>query len=242
MKNNFAGYYRLSENEFIKLWKDCLFVLDANVLLNLYRYPKGATKDLIKVLKRISDRLWVPHQVALEYQENRLKVIAEQMKRFDDVRKILAESSNSLRNKFGELQLKKRHSSIDPEAFLMKIESEYSEFTANLTLLEKEQQDVSSEDTLRNELDELLNGKTGMPFPSTKLEELYKEGKIRYEQKCPPGYEDIGKGKPSDKEGLCYFYNGLSIKREYGDLILWYQIIDEAKLKKYQAHCFCYRR
>lgn len=35
MKGIFLGYYRPTDAEFSQLWKDCLFILDAKVLLNL---------------------------------------------------------------------------------------------------------------------------------------------------------------------------------------------------------------
>ena len=34
-------YYRPTESEFKKLWKDCVFAFDANTLLNVYRYKIG---------------------------------------------------------------------------------------------------------------------------------------------------------------------------------------------------------
>jgi len=37
-----------------------LFALDANVLLNLYRYPVAAREDLLAVLKTLSSRLLIP--------------------------------------------------------------------------------------------------------------------------------------------------------------------------------------
>ncbi len=85
MRGTFFGYYRPSEIELETLWKNCLFVFDANLLLNLYRYSKEASDDLLRVLQSISGRLWIPHQVALEYQENCTRVMAEQVKRFDEV-------------------------------------------------------------------------------------------------------------------------------------------------------------
>jgi hypothetical protein len=48
------------------------------------------------------------------------------------------------------------------------------------------------------------------------LNEIKKEGKERYGRRMPPGFKDDK--KPEDKK--------------YGDLILWYQIIDEAKKSK----------
>jgi len=70
MKKTFPGYYCLTEEEFSVLWNTCLFVLDANVLLNLYSYSQETSNELIGILKQISDRLWIPHQAALEYQKN----------------------------------------------------------------------------------------------------------------------------------------------------------------------------
>jgi hypothetical protein len=72
MRETFPGYYTPSDAEFKRLWTKSLFVLDANVLLNLYRYSSETRKKLIEILQRLDTRLWVPHQAALEYQRNRL--------------------------------------------------------------------------------------------------------------------------------------------------------------------------
>ncbi|WP_446718001.1 PIN-like domain-containing protein [Crocosphaera sp. Alani8] len=97
MKQHFPGYYRPNEDDFKFLWENCIFVLDTNILLNIYRYPLEARNDLLEILKTISDRLWIPHQVALEYQQNRLKIISEQIQRYRQVRKVIEDSENDLR-------------------------------------------------------------------------------------------------------------------------------------------------
>src|SRR5687768_480826 len=89
MKNVFPGYYSLSEKELKKLWKECTFIVDTNVLLNLYRYQKETSDELLKVLRKLSDRLWIPFQVGLEYQENRLNVINEQVDMYHRVMDVL---------------------------------------------------------------------------------------------------------------------------------------------------------
>ncbi len=89
MRENFIAYYRPTEQEFAELWEKCLFLLDSNVLLDLHRFPKRVVDDFYTVFVRLSDRLWIPHQVALEYQENRLRVIADQKEKFNEVRRIL---------------------------------------------------------------------------------------------------------------------------------------------------------
>jgi hypothetical protein len=63
--------YRLTDENYRRLWDDCFFVLDTNVLLNIYRYSPKLRTGLIDILTKISERIWVPHQVALEYYDNK---------------------------------------------------------------------------------------------------------------------------------------------------------------------------
>ena len=239
MNKIFPGHYRPSEKELAKIWKTCIFVLDANVLLNLYRYPKSAREDLLRVLKRISPRLWIPHQAALEYQRNRLDTIAEQVQKFDDVKNILGKAKNDLSNGLSQLQLKKRHSSINPDVFLEKIEHDINDFLTELDKSQKEQPDVFEEDALRNRIDLLLENRVGNPMASqSELDAIYLEGKTRYELKYPPGYEDKSKGKSNEKEPPSFMLGGLTYKREYGDLVLWFQIIQEAKVREWKQVIF----
>jgi PIN domain-containing protein len=137
MRDLFPGYY--APKDFQELWDRATFVLDANVLLNLYRFPKPAADELLSVLDKIGDRLWVPYQAALEYQVNRLDVINEQRERFEKVRTTLDKSLNELTSAFEKLQLKKRHSSIDPDPFLAGTTNFFNEFKTKLKGLEKHQ-------------------------------------------------------------------------------------------------------
>lgn len=230
MKKSFPSYYQPSEKEFKELWENCMFVLDANVLLNLYRYPKSAMEDLFKVFNVISSRLWIPHQVALEYQRNRLNVIAEQIQKYDKVKSILEKLKSETVNEFNQLQLKKRHSSINPDVFLSDIEKVINGFSNDLEKSEKGQPDFIKDDELRNRIDKLFDGKVGHPPKNQEvLQKIYDEGITRYEQKIPPGYQDNLKSKPTDKESSSFICNGLMYKKEFGDLILWNQIMNEAK-------------
>ncbi len=194
MRKTFFSYYPLSESDFSKLWQQSVFILDANILLNLYRYPKEARDDLLKIFRKISDRIWIPHQAALEYQKNRLSVIAEQIKKYDEIKKILIDTLNELKSKIDLLQLQKRHSLIKPDKFLKEIEMSFNTFKEELDKLKKKQPDVFLDDQLRSELDALFEGKIGSP-PETqeKLDKIYEEGVKRYEQKRPPGYMDESK-------------------------------------------------
>jgi hypothetical protein len=235
MQNSFFGYYRPNKDDLTQIWKKCIFVLDTNVLLGLYRYPKEAHDELIKTFTKIADRIWIPHQVALEYQENRLSVISEQFGKYDDVLKIIDETQSNLNNQINELQLKRRHSVINPESFLNKISGVFREFQTELESSKKEQPDISDDDLVRSDIDKLLQNKIGFPLSNDELKQLYEEGKDRYEQRRPPGYLDKGKSK---QEEQFHFWGDLAIRREYGDLIVWYQLIKEATSKKLEHVIF----
>lgn len=107
MRDRMIGFYRPSDDEFRAIWTKATFVLDANVLLNLYRYPAKARQDLLGALSKLSGRLWLPYHAALEYQRNRLGVIAEQKKRFADVRNLIEETAANLRSQFAKLHSRK---------------------------------------------------------------------------------------------------------------------------------------
>jgi PIN like domain len=170
----------------------------------------------------------VPYQAALEYQENRLGVIADQIKKYQEVKKVIVAVQNKLAGDLGQLQLKRRHSSIDPDKLIAKVDPILDEFIHDLDTLERDQPDVFDVDQLRKEIDSIFEGKIGPP-PKTQaeLDVVYQEGKTRYEQKRPPGYMDIEKDKPDEKE--VYLYGGLEFKREYGDFVLWKQVLEQAR-------------
>jgi hypothetical protein len=120
MKKTFPGYYPPTEEELSLLWNTCIFVLDANVLLNLYRYTEVTSGELVGILTQISDRLWVPHQAALEYQKERLTVIDQQLKAYDELKESLDKAKNQLEVHLNSLR---KHPYIDVDSLLKKIHS-----------------------------------------------------------------------------------------------------------------------
>lgn len=239
MKDIFSGYYSLSDEELQSLWQECMFIVDTNVLLNLYRYQKDTSEELLAVLHKVADRLWIPFQVGLEYQENRLAVINDQVEIFNKVEKAIESGQGQLQQSIYQLQLFKRHSFIDPTGFLEQIQDAVTAFRQELERLRTRQPQILHPDKIRDEIDVLFEDRIGPPPSSQEeLNAIYKEGEKRYAQRYPPGYMDRDKDKDLEKqgEGTAYLYGGLSFERKYGDLILWYQIIEEAqrndKMKK----------
>jgi hypothetical protein len=222
MRDLFPQFYRRSDKEFSDLFKKAVFVVDANMLLHLYRYPAGARGDLLKILQFLAgeNRLWVPFQVALEYQYSRLEVISSQRNKYGEVKKIVNEIQADLKSKIDALRLRKRHSAIDPDILLAEISASCAKYLQTLNKHEESQLDVHDDDNIRAELDALLQGRVGGAFTQPELDAIFTEGARRYKNQQPPGFKD-----EAEKKGKFLYHENLAIKREFGDLVVWKEII-----------------
>jgi hypothetical protein len=245
MKEQFRSFYRPEGSKFSELWQNGLFVLDTNVLLDLYRYAPSTRDDFFKALRHLSSRLWIPHQVALEYQHRRLSVISEQIGVYDAVRKLVREE---------------RHSLIDPDNFIRALNSVCLAFIAQLDELRSKQLDVCDDDPIRTKLDKLFKGRVGKaPASQSELDALYKIAEDRFLKKRPPGYEDADKGqqepasdnKKQQDDGIArtatkkgraehgtILFNGLVYQQKFADYLIWHQILNHVNATKVQWVAF----
>lgn len=209
MKNTFKEYHQYTEKEFKELWENCLFVFDTNTLLNMYRYSRETVEIYFKVLEKLkkNKQLWIPYQVGYEFHENRINVIFEYEKSYDEILSILEVAKNDIQIKY------KDHPFLDLKDINQKVKKGLS---STETAIKKAKQDhpkwLESDDVLEK-INKLFQDNIGENYDEKKLSEIKKEGALRYDKKIPPGFKDIKK----DEE------------KRYGDLILWYQIIDKAK-------------
>ncbi len=143
MRETFPGYYRPTEEDFALLWRKCDFVLDASVLLNLYRLPRESADTLLDILTAIGDRLWVPHQAAWEYHRRRRDVIADQVRAYSDIQEKLWDAYEKLDN---ELRRYKRHPFVEVEPLLNRVKTTASEIDERLEATGTEHPDLLEED------------------------------------------------------------------------------------------------
>lgn len=227
MKETFSGFYHFSDDDYGILWKDCLFVLDASFLCGLYRLPKNASDELLSVMSKVSDRLWVPHHAALEFQRNRLLVIADQKHKFQETRYVFDKAKKVFNAELSKLELKKRHSLIQQEIFEHKFIELLASFEKDLAEQESKQIDVCDPDPLLQKIDNLFNGKIGSPPTSqAEIDKVYDEAKTRYFNCIPPGYADSSKAR---EEEPTFSFGGITYQRQYGDFVIWKQLLAKAK-------------
>lgn len=227
MKNEFIGFYMPNEKELKAAWRSekTKFIFDTNVLLKLYSYQPNTLNDFFSILKKLGDKIWIPHQVGLEFQNRRLDIKAKEKQKFSELEKQL-DGILKVENTINQLFLKGRFPNLDvaTENLFNDIRQLVDEYKNTLNQCNKSQPNIRSHDSIREKIDDFFKGKVGSHFSQEDLKNIYDEGEKRYENKIPPGFKDSTKDSNTD-----YFYKGVEYKRKFGDLILWKQIIEKAK-------------
>ncbi|AFY29071.1 PIN-like domain-containing protein [Cyanobium gracile] len=212
MKDLFPGHFKESERHLREVWDTSLFVFDANILLNLYRYSDTTRSEFLRILEKIKYRAWLPYRAAEEYFNNRLSVIDQQERSYEDTTK----SINSLRS---DLENARQHPFVSSET-MGKVNRVFEELCEELNHNKSVHTARISNDEIKDALASVFENRVGSPFEKEKLEELILDGEERYKQKIPPGFKDGSKS--GDSEVF------IEKCRKYGDLIVWSQVIDKA--------------
>ncbi len=218
MKNKLKEYIPLSEGQRKEIWENGIFVLDANVLLNMCRYSKKSCDELIGIIEKHKDNLWLPYQVGMEFFNNRLGVIEGIKNGFNQLLTNIAKMDDVL-----EKELKLNDFRSDTAHNLDQLREDIKNFrTSEEKKIRKWQKEFEENDkeAILNKILSLYEGKVGDDYEPAKLDELYKEGERRFKESIPPGYLDW---KDKIKDGT---------RRACGDLIWWNQAIDYAKKNK----------
>lgn len=213
MREIFPGYYRPTQEEFSGMWQGCIFVLDANVLLNIYRYSPDTRDELLDVLEYLKDRIWIPHQAMLEYHENREEVISHQYAITTEIETALIETSQEI-----ETNYKRGHPFADTKIITETIKEAIEKIKASIAQAESKYPNLLENDPLLERLSSLFSSQIGSEYSPKRLDEIYKEFEQRFRLQIPPGYRD----KTPKREGF----------KKYGDGVLWFQVIDYAKSQK----------
>jgi hypothetical protein len=216
MKNLFPEYYQPTEEEFKKLWHESIFSFDANILLHVYRFTPQTRRKFLEILTKLKDRVWISHQVAYEYQRNRTKVILGQLNDYDKAISDL-EKSFKIKEIGKSLSQFKHHSYIDTK-FIEDTLSNAIEIIKDKLKKSKDNHpsDLLINDPYRDLLEEIFDGKVGEAYEEKELKDKYKLASERFKTKIPPGFLNIDKPEPE----------------RYGDVVLWFQLIDYAVKEK----------
>jgi len=227
----FGEYYRPSDKDFSQLWQDGTFVFDTNVLLHFYRYTPSARDELLSIIESLKDRVWLPHQVGLEFSRDRISVILDQNKIFDLTNMFDTFVRDNVENKILQKYRKSGHSFADLEKIREILQQAKQALQEELQKARAQHPDPMEHDQLLDRLDAIFMGRIGSPYSEDEMTDLSKKFEKRYKEKIPPGYKDakknnINKDQEDQKDDA---NNPANI---YGDVLLWFQVIDYAKQEK----------
>lgn len=209
MKSAFPGHFANNSESINRLWGESIIALDANVLLDLYRYSDSTRAAFLNVLDLLKDRIWISHQVAAEYFSNRLGVISDQAKHYEDAIK------NLEKLKVG-FESQKQHPFVASNTLAGFVDS-FERVVSELRASKEAHEQRINDDEIKEVLGALFDGRVGQPYADDKLEELVVAGAERYKNKVPPGFKDSKKPAGETLRERCV---------PYGDYIGWSQVMD----------------
>lgn len=208
MHKQFSWYFNHLNIKYDKAWETGILTLDANVLLNLYRYHDSTMEALLKAIESFGPRVWLSHQAASEFIINRKKVIVDAQVNVANGIKQLSEF-----NKHIEDLTRSLHSyRVFPQEFVGNISDKLKEVTeaaiktANETMTK--QGNSGSDDPVLNRLMSIFKGKVGSEPKD--IENHKQEAKRRIDNEIPPGFKDKEKGGD----------------RAFGDYLFWRQVLE----------------
>jgi len=214
MREKYPGWYPKRPDSVAKLWDTAIFVPDANVLLHCLRHKTVVRDELLRLFEAIGDALWIPYQVGLEFQRNRLDVEFGALDAYDALIKDQEANIDKARERLRQLRA---HPTIDVQKELAALDMFISDFAARMKAA-RDAHPSAEIDGVLEKLTKLLDNRVGDKWAPEKLVALKKEGDDRYSKKVPPGYKDQKKDAGEyDK---------------FGDLIIWKDMIAKAKAEK----------
>jgi len=185
MQELFPGYYRPTKEEFSTMWRQCIFVFDTNVLLNIYRYTPQTREELFDIFEQLKERSWLPNQAMLEYFENREEVISQQYYISDNIETALSLASENIEAKY-----KRGHPFADTRFIVEIIKEAIEKINTSIAKAQSKYPNLLENDYLLEKITNLFNGRIGGKYLSKRLEEIYKEFEQRFRLQIPPGYRD----------------------------------------------------
>ncbi|GAB5518808.1 MAG: hypothetical protein RhofKO_10590 [Rhodothermales bacterium] len=213
----FAEYKPLSTEQIDKLWEKAVFVFDANVLLNFFRYSPATRLDLEKVLSKIERRIWIPYHVGLEYHRNRHTAQRTQVSEYEQIRKKVGTALSSVQKAFSE-----HRTAIAKEDIDLAVEVAREALEEAVASAERAHTEDLTGDKIPKTVDDLFAGCWGEKPTQEQVDEWQKRGSERYALERPPGYKDSSKDES-------YWASGIKYERKYGDVLVWEQLLAYAK-------------
>lgn len=217
--DGFDAYKTPTDEDYRRLLTEGIVVPDANVFLNLYRYNEQTRDDLFAVLRRLGDRLWVPHQVVAEFWRNREAVLLDPRATSITIKELATQRDKAIgifRSWANRVSLGQQRA----DQLVAVLDQAFAAVISGVTELAENDATNFARDTsldpVLQELEPIMRGRVGAALAKEERTQALKDAKQRAESKIPPGFKDSG------KEPIA----------AAGDYLVWLQTIQWAKTQK----------
>lgn len=176
--------------------KNYVVVLDANILLKIYRSSPDYAEFVLECLDSIKDYVCIPFNVYWEYEKHRKEEYSKKQKSIkksvEACSQLVSIIENKIKSQCNELS---RNGYPDIDGLVYNLIDKVGELQDEFDSYFEEHQNLDflnnwDEDKVLN----LMNSFRKMPEPSASfIYKLCKEGEYRYKSQTPPGYKDAKK-------------------------------------------------
>jgi hypothetical protein len=214
---DFVGYKIASSAELDAALREAVVAVDANVLLDLYRFRPQTSRDLIKTLRSLGDRLVVPHQALREFWRRRQRSQDSPGAATRTATEALDKSGRSIRD---ALDRWARAVGVDDDEvsdFIAPVNDALGALKGELQNVLQDASAQGGQDPILEQLEEILAGRVTSSLGPEEQAECVAEASRRIEAKEPPGYKDAEKQDGGLPEGGA------------GDYLVWYEATRYAK-------------
>lgn len=220
MRSQFSGYFDPTREDLEALWQNGAIALDTNVLLGLYRMPEASRKQVFDLLTQVRGRLWIPYHVVVEFHRNRLEAMRGEFastkqlgkdvrNAYDAFKAVVSSRSNQERACWPQLAEKLEELNAKAEELFKVTKSESDHYVS-----------PNQPDSVLAFVEGLLMGRVGSrPEGQAVVDEAEVAAKRRYAVNMGPGYLD------QEKAGDLYMFDGLTYDRQYGDYMVWRELL-----------------
>jgi len=213
MRQIYQWYFWQSQEQANGPWDNGILTVDANVLLDLYRYHEGTREELLTCLESFHGRIWISRQAADEFIRNRAKVIVSASTEYGSAQKELERLSTELSRTLEGLRAYRTIDSLIYDTLDEHAGKAIDEARSKIAENESKHPPFLDSDPVLTRLFSLFDDRVGETFADDYLAKVIKEGEERIRNQVPPGYLD------KEKNGT----------RPLGDFFLWRQVLDNAK-------------
>jgi len=208
----FSKYQPNDAEHVDELWQTATIVIDTNVIGQLYRVARSSRDVLLSNLESLSPRLWMPHQVGVEYHRRREDLRNQTRADFTAAANELEQLLPGLQKRVK--QIKDLDLNFDVQSHIDSVERSMRAIIDSV----KESANGETKEAVDEDIYKRLNAifdesNIGPAFLPKQLDRYRAQGIRRYELQIPPGFRD------SAKKG----------DQALGDYFIWAQILKEFK-------------